>query len=352
MKSIITTWEWSPESEAKRTIHCAHQIATGFFRANNFLIQPYIEGLTFNRRMSTANIVLMPDISYQTIPRFWQRCGRVNVSDLPLKVPADLLAKITHLLQPVLSDKIDTPRVKSLWDKHQEKIIAEIYHLIPDRAGAISQIVIWPTRFGTTCSFSIMQKPQVPIYIWLRIDQGISAIVEAILTSLTRLDIYRQLDGLWPESEIIVDWLMKFSPLAKIIADIDPRKDSALTMKAVRTKQHAKLLQQSEEFLTKIGAPAADKIFGLKDEIPTIRNQPAQNLSPREILILKLLIHCSPTPATMDDIADIIFSDKEKDFSLWAIAKTIQRLRDKLEQNGVSGSFIQTLRGQGYVLKN
>ena len=53
----------------------------------------------------------------------------------------------------------------------------------------------------------------------------------------------------------------------------------------------------------------------------------------------------------IDKLSDIIFNEGEE-FSLWAIAKVVQRLRDKLEQNGVSGSFIQTLRGQGYALKN
>ncbi|EKD62494.1 MAG: hypothetical protein ACD_52C00144G0002 [uncultured bacterium] len=55
---------------------------------------------------------------------------------------------------------------------------------------------------------------------------------------------------------------------------------------------------------------------------------------------------------TVDEVANILFKDDENAFSLQAIAKAIQRLRDKLEENGVSGSFIQTRRGQGYILVN
>lgn len=59
-----------------------------------------------------------------------------------------------------------------------------------------------------------------------------------------------------------------------------------------------------------------------------------------------MMIEKSNTIVTIDELADLLFANDEE-FSLAAIAKTIQRLRDKLEQNGVSASFIQTLRGQG-----
>lgn len=63
------------------------------------------------------------------------------------------------------------------------------------------------------------------------------------------------------------------------------------------------------------------------------------------------LIKNSNNVVSFDQISDIIFVNEEK-FSLFALAKFIQRLREKLEMNGISGSFIQTLRGKGYLLKN
>jgi DNA-binding response OmpR family regulator len=63
------------------------------------------------------------------------------------------------------------------------------------------------------------------------------------------------------------------------------------------------------------------------------------------------LIENSNSFVSFDAIADN-FSDSDENFSLYAISKTIQRLRNKLETNGISGSYIQTLRGQGYLLKN
>ncbi len=38
------------------------------------------------------------------------------------------------------------------------------------------------------------------------------------------------------------------------------------------------------------------------------------------------------------------------EFSLYAISKTLERLRKKLEENNLSGAIIQTVRNQGWVL--
>jgi len=83
-----------------------------------------------------------------------------------------------------------------------------------------------------------------------------------------------------------------------------------------------------------------------------IRQKQIENLAPRDKEILRLLVSKSPNIVTVDEIADILFAANQNAFSLFAIAKFIQRLRDKLEENGVSGSFIQTERGKGYLLVN
>ena len=76
-----------------------------------------------------------------------------------------------------------------------------------------------------------------------------------------------------------------------------------------------------------------------------------ENLSPTEKIILRLLIQKAGGVVTFDEFGNELFGD-ENDFSLYAISKNIERLRNKLEANGISGSYIQTLRSKGYVLKN
>ena len=66
--------------------------------------------------------------------------------------------------------------------------------------------------------------------------------------------------------------------------------------------------------------------------------------------MLVTLIEKQGEIVTYDEISEILFKTEEE-YSLYAISKTIQRLRDKLEKNGISGNLIQTLRKKGYLLK-
>lgn len=158
-----------------------------------------------------------------------------------------------------------------------------------------------------------------------------SAIAEAILTSVTRHDVYDHFDGLWSESEMIVDYLLAFSPLSKLL----PVPSS--TIKTIRTKQSASLMQSSREFLVKIGAPTVSPVQ-IDTSLFTIREKE----------IFHLLAAKAPNIVTFDELSSADLDN----FSLYGVSKGIQRLRDKLEQTGVSGSIIQTKRGEGYVLVN
>jgi DNA-binding response OmpR family regulator len=186
-----------------------------------------------------------------------------------------------------------------------------------------------PTAFGTGCSFNQQRKPGDPIIIWIRHDKDVAEIVEAIITSLTRADIYEKLGGLWQESEIIVDWLMKFSPLSKLLPQ------APTTIKATRTVQNATLLTESEKFMRRIGAP----IISLSQVNTSLFSESEKEL-------YELLRSKSPNVVTFDELSKA----DPNNFSLYAVSKSIQRLRDKLEKSGVSGSYIQTKRGEGYLL--
>ena len=103
------------------------------------------------------------------------------------------------------------------------------------------------------------------------------------------------------------------------------------------------MTQKSKEFYRKLGVNYQVKDFKLEN---------FSDLTAREKDLLALMIKKGSSLTTVDEVAEILFKENEDAFSLQAIAKQIQRLRDKLEANGVSGSFIQTKRGQGYLLVN
>ena len=257
----------------------------------------------------------------------------------PVDIDPDLIKSSGKLLTaanlPALSDH---PAQKT-WSESESRILECIYTLIPSKKDSVSQITVWPTNFGTSCSFNTSFTAPYHVYIWLRFDQSVTAIVEAVLTSITRNDVFNRLGGVWQESEIIVDWLLSYSPLNSLLKKIDPHWESSLTVRNTRNKQNGKLVQLSNSFLQKIGAPSVNPA-----QISSVA------FTPREKQIMDLLTSSAPRPVTTDQVGDIIFRNNPDDYSLYAVSKSIQRLRDKLEQNGISGSFIQTKRGEGYLL--
>ena len=341
---MITVWKYSNESEAKRLIHCAHQISVGFYKTNNFIVLP------FNPNQNNAHVVTFPLLPYTQIPRFWAEVKKVDVKDLPIKCDKNIIDSVEKLLLKSNLSRPDFIKTQKLWQKAEKPVLNEIYKILPTKKGIIKKITIFPTAFGTSSSFNWIDK-KGEIIIYLREDQRIYAITESIITSLTRSDIYEKLEGLWQESEIITDYLVAETSIAKVLQKYEKAKNYIPTLKGVRIKQQAKLLAESDEFYNKLGIPNFNKPFSLNGLTPEINKSPVENLSIKERLILKKLIEKANIVVTFDELADEVFNN-ENDFSLYAIAKTMQRLRDKLEANGISGSYIQTLRGKGYVLKN
>ena len=330
-----TVWEYSPETEAARILHAARQTAVGFYKTKGFAILPYGSAL------HGKNLVFLPGLPYLSIPRFWEKAARINVDSLPLKIPPRLLKAVISLL-PSQSPHLPDKSLVQLWDRYQNQIIDQIYCLIPGRKDWIKQIIIQPTNYGTGASFNLLTKAPGTARIWLRSDQGISAIVESLLTILTRYEVLNHLSGLWSESEIIVDWLLAYSPLSEILEKIDPGYGMSLTIRSTRIKQIASLTTESEKFLSEIGAPVI--------KLNTMKNLPDHTWPARQRQLFRLLADRSPDLVTFDEIHGRLFAGHPDSFSLYAISKTVQRLRDLLEKNGVSGSFIQTRRREGYLL--
>lgn len=342
-KIMATTWEFSLETETLRVLHTARQISTGFYRVNNFLLVP------FGQKVTLPNQVTFPDLPYTTIPRFWEKVRKVDDTKLPISAPVGVISETRALLEKTDIKAPDMTNVQSSWQGIEKKFLSEVYRIIPSKRDWVTGITIYPTLSGTTCSFSRTTKPG-QIFIYLRYDQGVTSIAEAIITSLTRDDVYTSLHGLWSESELLTDWLVTNSSLADIIKPYATESFNP-TLASIRTTQTAKAFRQSEDFYQRLGVHTQTSVFSVNDERPLIYKKTPEKASTQTERLLSYLIKNSNRIVTVDEIAEVLFSDEES-FSLQAIAKSVQRLRDTLEINGVSGSYIQTLRGQGYLLRN
>lgn len=345
MKRVETTWEYTLETEAKRILYTGRQMAVGFYRANHFPVLPY------KWPMKTPGAVYFPDLPYFRIKRFWDKVSRLDINRLPLAVEEKLLEQTIFLIKEHRLAVPKYDRIRTIWGKTQSELIKEIYRLLPGKNGAITHITIYPTLYGTVTSFNLPTTFPTQINLYLRVEQSIFTICEAILTALTRHDVYTEFNGTWSESELLVDWLVLKSPLSTILKKFQPSTLYQPTIKYTRVKQNAKNWELSEKFYRKVGLPKLATLITLHENEPLIHGKPFPQLTSREKQLLALFIKNGPQISSFDSVAEVLFSNKEE-FSLYAISKAIERLRNKLENQGISGGYIQTLRGQGYILKN
>lgn len=341
---MLTTWEYSVKSEAERLVHTAHQIIIGFYKANNFVV------LSDNPKSSNTQTVVFPLLPYNQISRFWEQIKMVNISNLPVEISDKLIVELSNLLTKSNLKRPEFEKTKLLWEKAESEVLEEIYKIVPSKKDKIKKIIIYPTIFGTGGSFNLLES-NGEVIIHLREDKGIHNITEAIVTSLTRQDIYTKLDGLWSESEIISDYLVTETSIANVLAKYEKAESYIPTIKGVRGKDHLKLVLESDELYKKLGIPEFSTPFSKRESTPLIFDKPITNLSETEKKLIILFIDNENKIIDFDQIGEVIFKTND-DFSLYAISKSIQRLRDKFETNGISGSYIQTLRGKGYMLRN
>ena len=342
------SWEYSLESEARRIVHTAHQIAVGFYRINGFFVLPYDS----NSRDVSSNLVYFPDLPYYKISRFWEKMKRIDVYHIPFKVEQKILDQLVEMIKEARLPRPESEKMEQVWNKMEKEFLGAVTQVIPKLMNSVKNMVIMPTILGTKCSFTVPKQFPAMISMYLRNDGDmIYGMVEAILSALTRDNIYKKLQASWQESEMLVDWLISESAIGEVINKYHSLKYYSPTLKNIRSKQSALILKQSDEFYRKLGLPSFEKPFRNENGVPKLFDKTIENISISESSVLNKLIENENRVTPVDTVAEVMFKS-ENDFSLYAISKTIQRLRDKLEKNGISGSCIQTLRTKGFVLRN
>jgi DNA-binding winged helix-turn-helix (wHTH) protein len=189
------------------------------------------------------------------------------------------------------------------------------------------------------------------IVMYLRSDKKLIDIVRSVVLSITRRTVFEEYKGLWGESQVLAEWLVRETPLRDVLISHGCNLDSALLIPATRTSSLVGNQRTDKDYYIKLGVPVFNKGFH-KNETGQLlfENKRLKGLSIAEKKLLELFIAKKPDIVSVDEIADYMFK-KDDDFSLYAISKAVQRLRDALEFNGISGSHITTIRNKGFSLK-
>lgn len=334
-------WDWSIDSELNRIMQACRNTGNGFYSLNHFYPLPYSKNGTYD---STG--IYIPDLPYSQLSRFWQSTSQLDDHHLPLQVPVSISKFIHPYLERMDLEMPDTKSLQSEFEAIVPKVITFLHSTFP-HIMVPTHITIYPTYFGSAGSFNWITKDG-EIVIYHRIDQDICALIECLLTSIMRPQAVSTHSATWSETEFLVDFLMTSSVLSELL----PTTSSFKPTLASTRSNHDVLAKLSLQFLQKIGAPlSSTKTFTSKNGTIYYGEKPLNTLSNRESKVLEKLISISPSPVSIDEIGDLIFSNDEK-FSLSAINKTIERLRKKLATLGISSSYLATASGIGYYLKN
>lgn len=328
-------WEYSLENEAMKVVHDAHYVVTGFSKINNFVVLPYGD------LDASSSVDWFPDIPVAKIPRFWERAKHVDVYQIPIKTDEKLIREVLELLKEVNLNEPRVNELKKLWEKAEHDVVTSIENYVFGKTGNIKSITIYPTHFGNRTSFAAPKEFPAEFKIFVREDADLYTIGEAILTCATRRKMEEELSASWRESEVFVDWNLLHGPVGETLKRFQPNAPAVLTLEQISDVQKARVIKKSDEFYRKLGVPKLEKIF----------NDKILNLSGQSQKIFELLKQHQNEVVSVDDLGAVLF-DNEEDFSLYAISKAIERLRNKLEENGISGTYIQAFRGQGYMLRN
>jgi|GEM_PF-2094349 len=341
------------EYDALRLLFTAHKLASGMYQYHNWLVSPSITPTSkrsgdpaARERRGPNNLIIFPDLPYQEIPNFWTRVmGEVEPHTPPV-APPDLITSLSTLLTPTWS-RDSYPGYLTL-QRHYHNIKDQFWPtffsiLSPSlRGDSLQAIHIYPTLYGTTKSFSLLDSKTTTLHIYLRTDQGIDALIDGIVSGAIRGQLQQDLNLTWSETEVAKDTLLLTTPLAQFAPDYQS------TLHAIRSPNFATLQSQSLTYLKHLGLNNSN-LWEIDQNIITYHARPLNNLTRQEQTILTALIQAPDHALSQHDLTHALYPNPNK-FSLWGLAKAIQRLRSKLTDNNLPSHLIQTDRNHGYSL--
>ena len=343
-----TYWTWSHEDEARRIALACANIANGFYQNQGYTVLPL-----GSVSPSPTTTIYLPNLSYSTIPRYWETLGRVNFGDPQINVDrviAPLIKPLVSRLQLAGLFPVKNHLITRVWEKYQHQVLHDLCQTLNLPLHQIRSLTVQPSQCGSIASFTPVENMPANIDIKLRHDQGVRTLVNVIIMSLLTRKLSKDHNATWKQIKFLADWIVEESPLSHLLNKIDPLTYQGSVKSLYHKSFQQELLRLSHTFLENICAPQSKSKFQVVADKIMYQGRSILYLTQREKSILTELIKNAPKIVSNDTISDILFQSPE-DYSLSVITKTIQHLRDKIEKNGIPSSAIKTVYSQGYSLR-
>lgn len=217
-----------------------------------------------------------------------------------------------------------------------------LFTLFPDYSSRVKNIIVISSQYGSSSSFNLATVDNSSITIYLRSDTKIDKLLWSILAALFRPKMQDQQKYSWEEVEAVIDWLMSESSLAAKLPHPHP------TLTNLRANQLSKYRQTSEAYLTSLGISGVLRLEK-RGSSYLYGDTKISDLTTKQQILLDLLLARRGLTVSYDEIASALWPDNE-DWSLYAITKEVQRLRDQIKSCGISNPLILAHRKLGYSI--
>lgn len=333
---IPTSFIHTKETELERIVQASVNTANGFYSFYRFVVLPrLIQG--------NASCVYLPQLEYKRIEYYWDRV-QVMADELPVPWDNELRLEFTAAFEEeitLLDEKIaDTARRE--WQNVEQEFWGRVADLFPSVFPSISEVEVRVTQFGTSTTFSVPLETKTKkqkLICYVRYDMPVTVIAEGIISALVRA-IAPRLDLVWEGTEAVSDFLIDNLMLHKVLPQ------TATTLSALKSVNE-NLIEESREYLRALGVPKLAKLSQKEGHLFLDEVMIDAKIPQNQKLLLELLLRKGHEVVTFDEVAETLES---KEFSLWAVHKHVQRLRDRLTELGFAGYRIQSVRGVGYSL--
>jgi len=249
-----------------------------------------------------SKTVYFPDLPYST--KFWQAIQKSPHHSVARFFPINARAEIKPFIPclPLFSIPKD-------WEK-KEKIFFKTFKemgLFQQELKKVASITVLLTPYGTAGSFhhTINKSGRINIFVTHRQPASSMFLAQTIILSLL----------------------------------------------ALKEKLPSRYLLDSQKYLKKLGFAQKKKLRLIDNEVFYEEKKISQKLSPQESEVLKKLAEKPNKIISHDQLAKILWrQNAEEKFSLWAVAKIIEKIRRKIRSLGINHQLIATIYGKGYQL--
>jgi len=293
----------------------------------------------------------MPDIKFINSPKCEEKRWRSTKVEVGngwfanhgfLVVP-ELIGEVEPQIQVILPKQIDYVPVEvkvfqDEWDRVEEGFWTELDHYLPEARKMHSQVAVDVGSIGTVSS-SYWSCSRY----YLREDRSIGDLAAMIINHVL-FELRKDVGVTWTKREALMDFIMTRSVMKRLFPEFKP-------VFAQLSRIPMKWRVYSEKYVQELGIDTTKPDLEVKAGKIMIKGvMVGKELTKLEKQAIRLLIDHLGDLVTYDEIADKVWGEGEFK-SFWAINKLVERMRPKLEKLGIDGKRIESVRGQGYLLK-